>query len=43
MNGQKSFSYLINVAVGTENSEVISIGVGEKGIRFGECGDKEVE
>ena len=39
---RKGFNYLINVGVGTENSEVISIGVGEKGIRFGEYGDKVV-
>ena len=41
--GRKSLSYLINVRVRTGNSEVITIGVVEKVIGLGECGDKEVE
>ena len=36
-------SYLINVGVQTGNSEVISIGAGEKIVGLGEYGDKEVE
>ena len=41
--GSKGLSHLINVGVGTGNSEFISIGIGEKVIGLGECGDKEVE
>ena len=41
--GSKGVSYLINVAVGTGNSEVMCIGVGEKivdwgnGLSIGDC------
>ena len=41
--GTEGLSYLINVEVGTGNSEVISIGDGEKVVGLEECGDKEVE
>jgi len=41
--GRKGLSHLINVGVGTGNSEVISIGAGEKIVGLGECGDKDVE
>ena len=41
--GRKGFSHLINVGVGTGNSEFINIGVGEKVVGLGEYGDKEVE
>ena len=40
---RKGLSHLINVGVGTGKSEVIGIGVGEKVVGFGECGDKELE
>ena len=39
--GGNAFSHLINVEVGTSNSEVICIGVGEKVVGLRECGDKE--
>ena len=41
--GRKGLSHLINVGVGTGNSEVISIGVDEKVVGLGGCGDKELE
>ena len=41
--GGKGLSHLINVGVGTGNSEVTSIGAGEKVDGLGECGGKEVE
>ena len=34
---------MIKVGVGTRNSEVISIGVGEKVVGIGECRYKDVE
>ena len=43
VNGQKDLSHLINVGVGTGNSEVTSIGVGEKVVGLRKCGSKEVE
>ena len=39
----KDFSHLINVGVGKGNSEVISMGVGEKVFGLGDCGGKAVE
>jgi len=41
--GSKGLSHLINIGVGTGNSEVISIGVGEKVVGLEECEGKEVE
>ena len=41
--GRKGISHLINVGVGSGNSEVISIGVGEKVVGLGECGGEEVK
>ena len=41
--GSKGFCHLINVGVGTGNSEVIYIGVGEKVVGLSECGGKEVD
>ena len=35
--------HMINVRVGTENSEVISIWACEKVVGYEECGDKQVE
>ena len=35
--GRNILSHLINIEVGTRNSEVISIGVSEKVVRLGEC------
>ena len=40
---RKGLSHLISDGVGTGNSEVISIGVGEKIVVLGDCGDKKVE
>ena len=37
--GRKGLRHLINVVVGTENIEVISIVAGEKIFGLGECGD----
>ena len=39
----RGFSHLSNVGVGTGNSEVICIGVGQKVVGLGECGGKVVE
>ena len=39
----KDLSHLINVGVGTENSEVIYIGAGEKVIGLEKYGGEEVE
>ena len=41
--GSKDLGHLINVGVGTRNSEVICIGIGEKVVGLRECGGKEVE
>ena len=40
--GSKGLSHLINVRVGTGNSEVISMRVGEMVVGLGEFGNKEV-
>ena len=39
----KGLSHLINVGVGTENGEVICIGVGYMVVGLGECGDEIVQ
>ena len=43
MHGQKGFSHLSNVGIGTGNSESICIGVDETVVGLEECGGKEVE
>ena len=40
MSEQKGTPHLINVRVGTGNSEVINIRAGEQIVGLGECGDK---
>ena len=41
--GSKDLSHLINVEVGTGNSEVISIGADETVVGLGECAGKKLK